>query len=77
LQAMTLRPSPTGSMPPAWLPRRFENSYRNRHIPLWRKDNFSLRYALSVPRDQLWNAHHAVQEAAHGLGQPRNRGGHG
>ncbi len=29
----------------------------DRHIPLWKDDNFSLRYALSLPRDEVWNAH--------------------
>jgi starch phosphorylase len=29
----------------------------DRRIPLWRKDNFSLRYILSVPNDEIWAAH--------------------
>ncbi len=29
----------------------------DRHIPSWRQDNFSLRYALSIARDEIWNAH--------------------
>jgi starch phosphorylase len=29
----------------------------DRHIPNWRRDNFSLRYALSIPRDEIWLAH--------------------
>jgi starch phosphorylase len=29
----------------------------DRHIPGWRRDNFSLRYALSIPREDIWNAH--------------------
>ena len=29
----------------------------NRHIPSWRRDNFSLRYALSIPREEIWQAH--------------------
>jgi starch phosphorylase len=29
----------------------------DRHIPGWRQDNFSLRYALSCSNDQVWNAH--------------------
>ncbi len=27
------------------------------HIPGWREDNFSLRYALGIPGDQIWRAH--------------------
>lgn len=29
----------------------------DRHMPDWRKDSFSLRYALSLPRDEVWQAH--------------------
>lgn len=27
------------------------------HIPGWEADNFSLRYAINIPRAQLWDAH--------------------
>lgn len=34
----------------------------DRHIPGWRRDNFSLRYALSITRHEIWDAHvHAKQ----------------
>lgn len=29
----------------------------DRTIPLWRQDSFSLRYALSLPREEVWSAH--------------------
>jgi glycogen phosphorylase len=29
----------------------------DRHIPGWREDNFSLRYALSIPNQEVWDAH--------------------
>jgi starch phosphorylase len=29
----------------------------DRHIPAWRTDNFSLRYALTLPEEQVWTAH--------------------
>jgi len=29
----------------------------DRYIPGWREDNFSLRYALSIPNQELWDAH--------------------
>jgi starch phosphorylase len=29
----------------------------DRRIPSWRRDNFSLRYALSIPREEIWQAH--------------------
>src|SRR5262252_10006367 len=29
----------------------------DQYIPGWREDNFSLRYALSIPNQDLWDAH--------------------
>jgi starch phosphorylase len=29
----------------------------DKHIPGWRQDNFSLRYALSIPGEEVWAAH--------------------
>jgi starch phosphorylase len=29
----------------------------DRYIPAWRADNFSIRYALSIPAEELWEAH--------------------
>ena len=29
----------------------------DRHIPGWRQDSFSLRYALKVPKAEIWHAH--------------------
>ena len=29
----------------------------DRHIPGWRRDGFSLRYALSIPKQDVWQAH--------------------
>jgi starch phosphorylase len=29
----------------------------DRHIPGWREDNFSLRYVLNIPPEELWEAH--------------------
>jgi len=29
----------------------------DRYIPAWRADNFSIRYALSVPPQEVWDAH--------------------
>ena len=33
----------------------------DRYIPGWREDNFSLRYALSLPPDEVWQAHMAAK----------------
>jgi glycogen phosphorylase len=29
----------------------------DRHVPDWRTDNLSLRYALGIPRGEVWHAH--------------------
>ena len=29
----------------------------DQNISLWRQDNFSLRYALNIPREKIWEAH--------------------
>lgn len=41
---------------PTWVSGPFEKLY-DRHIPGWRQDNFSLRYALSIPKEEIWRAH--------------------
>ncbi|MBN1844365.1 MAG: alpha-glucan family phosphorylase [Sedimentisphaerales bacterium] len=42
----------------------------DRYIPGWRQDNFSLRYALNIPPQELWEAH---QQAKRHLFQQVNR----
>jgi starch phosphorylase len=39
-----------------WTSDEFQALF-DRHIPGWRRDNFSLRYALSIPREEIWQAH--------------------
>jgi starch phosphorylase len=39
-----------------WTADEFHTLF-DRHIPSWRRDNFSLRYALSIPREEIWQAH--------------------
>ena len=39
-----------------WVSAPFRKLF-DRYIPLWKEDNFSLRYALSIPKDEVWNAH--------------------
>ncbi|NWG73523.1 MAG: alpha-glucan family phosphorylase [Rubrivivax sp.] len=34
----------------------------DRHITAWREDNASLRYALGIPRQAMWDAHQAAKE---------------
>ncbi len=39
-----------------WTSPPFQRLY-DRHIPDWRKDNFGLRYAESIPTTEIWDAH--------------------
>jgi glycogen phosphorylase len=39
-----------------WTSSPFQTLF-DRHIPGWREDNFSLRYALSIPNQEVWDAH--------------------
>lgn len=39
-----------------WASKHFQELY-DRYIPGWKRDNFSLRYALSIPKDEVWQAH--------------------
>jgi starch phosphorylase len=39
-----------------WVSPPFARLY-DRHIPAWRRDNFSLRYAVSIPLHEIWEAH--------------------
>ncbi len=50
----------------AWVSSPFRELF-DRYIPLWRKDNFSLRYALSIPREELWGAHMQCKKQLMGL----------
>jgi starch phosphorylase len=39
-----------------WVAEPFQLLY-DHHIPGWKQDNFSFRYALSIPREEVWKAH--------------------
>ena len=43
-----------------WVSEPFQSLF-DRHVPGWRDDNFSLRYALSIPTQDVWNAHHLAK----------------
>ena len=36
----------------------------DRHVPGWREDNASLRAALSIPKEEVWQAHQAAKTRA-------------
>ena len=46
-----------------WVCASFKRLY-DKYIPDWKNDPFSLRYALSIPNDEIWNTH---QEAKNKL----------
>ncbi|MBI2357562.1 MAG: alpha-glucan family phosphorylase, partial [Deltaproteobacteria bacterium] len=39
-----------------WISKPFQELY-DRHIPDWKQDNYGLRYALSIPKRHVWDAH--------------------
>lgn len=39
-----------------WVSEPFQKLY-DKYIPIWKQDNFSLRYALSIPKEEIWEAH--------------------
>ncbi len=52
-----------------WTSKPFQELF-DRYIDSWREDNFSLRYALGIPKADVWKAH---SEAKHELVQYVNR----
>ena len=43
-----------------WTSQPFQTLF-DQYIPGWREDNFSLRYALSIPQKDVWDAHLTVK----------------
>jgi starch phosphorylase len=57
-----------------WTASSFQQLF-DRHIPGWREDNFSLRYALSISRSEVWEAHlSAKRELLHCVNRQTNAG---
>lgn len=46
----------------SWVSEPFKALF-DEHVPGWEEDNFSLRYALKIPREKIWAAHHTAKEA--------------
>jgi len=44
-----------------WASEPFQHLF-DRYIPDWRRDNFALRYALSIPQAEVWDAHTAAKK---------------
>ena len=47
---------------PTWTSPPFQRLYDQR-VPGWREDNISLRYALMIPREEIWAAHVEAKRA--------------
>jgi starch phosphorylase len=43
-----------------WTSQPFQELF-DQHIPGWREENFILRYALSIPPQEVWEAHHKAK----------------
>jgi len=57
-----------------WTCESFRNLY-DRHMPGWSNDPFSLRYAIGIPGDEIWEAHaqaktRVIEESARRTGKP-------
>ena len=44
-----------------WTSEPFQELF-DRHMPGWREDNCSLRYAAGIPNNQIWDAHQKAKE---------------
>jgi starch phosphorylase len=59
---------------PTWASPPFQELF-DRHIPGWREDSFMLRYALSIPAAEVWEAHlQAKQELIACINHETNAG---
>jgi starch phosphorylase len=57
-----------------WTADAFSDLY-DRYIAGWRQDNCSLRYALSIPKREVWQAHvNAKKQLCHYVNQETNTG---
>jgi len=58
----------------AWTSEPFRDLF-DKYIPGWREDNFNLRYALSIPGQEIWEAHtQAKRELIHYVNRETNKG---
>ena len=57
-----------------WTSEPFQTLF-DEFIPGWRQDSFSLRYALSIPAEEIWEAHlEAKRQLIHHVNRETNRG---
>jgi starch phosphorylase len=50
-----------GIHPMTWVNPSYKDLF-DKYIPGWAADPFSLRYALSVPKEDIWNAHYEAKK---------------
>jgi len=57
-----------------WTSQSFRDLF-DKYIPGWREDNFNLRYALSIPGEEIWEAHlQAKRRLIHYVNRETNKG---
>ncbi len=55
-----IRSITNGIHPATWASPPFQALF-DRHVPEWRRDAFSLRYAVGIPAEEIWQAHRAAK----------------
>jgi starch phosphorylase len=64
----------TGVHVATWTSQPFRDLF-DKYIPGWRQDNFNLRYALSIPDSEIWQAHmQAKRQLIHYVNRETNKG---
>jgi glycogen phosphorylase len=58
----TIQSITNGIHPPTWVAPSFKALF-DKYIPGWVIDPYSLRYALAIPNQEIWDAHQAAKEA--------------
>jgi starch phosphorylase len=57
-----------------WIAKSFSELF-DKHFPGWREDNYTLRYALNLPAEEVWSAHQAAKrELMHYVNRENNTG---
>jgi starch phosphorylase len=44
-----------------WTSEPFQDLF-DKYIPGWKEDNYNLRYALNIPNEEIWQAHHRAKK---------------
>jgi len=57
-----------------WVANSFKKLF-DKYTPGWMNDSFSLRYALSIPREEVWSAHQEAKKAMIDILNEKNNAG--